>query len=294
MITVMRDEVLVERYRALLFEVSEAIATHRDLTALFRDLARRLPAVVPFEFIALFLHDPDRNVMRIHTLGNADADSIPPGMEIPVNGSFSGGVFTTQQPVVIARPEEAEGFPTALSLMRQIGIASFCMLPLTTTLRRLGAIGFGSSKTDAFDKSEVEFLRHVAMPVAVAVDNVLHDESERGAQIALTRERDQLGLLLEVSESIAAHRDLNKLFHDLAQRLPRIVPFDYINLVLHDPARDVMRLHLLAVPEESTIKPGLEFAVDESPGGAGLEDPADPSQSATSRRMIDFPSCTRC
>ena len=118
MITDMRDELLVERYRTLLFEVSEAIATHRDLTALFRDLARRLPAVVPFEFIALFLHDPDRNVMRIHMLGNADADSIPPGMEIPVDGSFSGRVFTTQQPAIVARPEEAERFPTASSLMQ--------------------------------------------------------------------------------------------------------------------------------------------------------------------------------
>jgi formate hydrogenlyase transcriptional activator len=267
MITDIRDELLVERYRTLLFEVSEAIATHRDLTALFRDLARRLPVVVPFEFIALFLHDPERSVMRIHMLGNADADSIPPGMEIPVDGSFSGKVFTTQQPIVIARREEAERNPTALSLMDGIGIASFCMLPLTTTLRRLGAIGFGSSRPEAFDKSEIEFLKHVATPVAVAVDNVLHEEAERAAQLQLTRERDQLGLLLEVSESIASHRDLNELFQDLAQRLPRIVPFDYINLVLHDPALNVMRLHLLAVPDESTIKPGMEFAVDESPGG---------------------------
>jgi formate hydrogenlyase transcriptional activator len=267
MITDMRDELLVERYRTLLFEVSEAIATHRDLTALFRDLARRLPVVVPFEFIALFLHDTGRNVMRIHMLGNADADSIPPGMEIPVDGSFSGHVFTTQQPVIIGRLEEAERSPIAHSLMQQVGIASFCMLPLTTTLRRLGTIGFGSLRPDAFDSSEVEFLRHVATPVAVAVDNVLHDEAARTAQLQLTRERDQLGLLLEVSESIAAHRDLNDLFRDLAQRLPRIVPFDYINLVLYDAARHVMRLHLLAVPEETTFKPGMEFGVDESPGG---------------------------
>src|SRR5262245_48874898 len=58
----------------LLFEVSEAIAAHGDLTALFRDLARRLPPVVPFEVIALFLHDPEKNVMRVHMLGTAEAD----------------------------------------------------------------------------------------------------------------------------------------------------------------------------------------------------------------------------
>ena len=45
---------------------------------------------------------------------------------------------------------------------------------------------------------------------------------------------DEKSLLLEVSDSIALHRDLGKLFDDLAQRLPRIVPFDYINLVLHE------------------------------------------------------------
>src|SRR5438093_11547747 len=79
--------------------------------------------------------------------------------------------------------------------------------------------------------------------------------------------REQYRTLLEVAEAIAVHRDLDGLFQDLAQRLPRIVPFDFINLVLHDPVRNVMRLHLLVVPEPVTIKPGLELPIDESPGG---------------------------
>ena len=63
------------------------------------------------------------------------------------------------------------------------------------------------------------------------------DESVLDLQDALPLdERDRLRLLAEVSESIASHPDLNELFHDLAQRLPRVVPFDYINLVLHDAA----------------------------------------------------------
>ena len=70
-----------------------------------------------------------------------------------------------------------------------------------------------------------------------------------------------------MSESIASHRDLGELFRDLAQRLPHIVPFDYINVVLHEPARDVMRLWLLVTSQPSTISPGLELPVDESPGG---------------------------
>jgi formate hydrogenlyase transcriptional activator len=65
--------------------------------------------------------------------------------------------------------------------------------------------------------------------------------------------------LLGISEAIAVHRDLNELFHDLAQRLPRIVPFDFINLVLHDPTREVMRLHTLVAPESSTNCPSINL-----------------------------------
>jgi formate hydrogenlyase transcriptional activator len=243
----------------LLIEVSEAVATHRDLTALFRDLARRLPAIVPFEFIALFLHDPEKNVMRVNTLGTSDAESIPPGLELPVDQSYSGLVFTTQRPVTINSLAETR-FPIAASLSKAIGAESFCVLPLTTTVRRIGAMAFGSSSPYAFDESEQEYLTLVTNQVAVAVDNVLHAER-------LSHERDRLQLLVEVSESIASHRNLNDLFHDLAERLPRVVSFDYINLLLHDPARDVMRLNILVAPDASTIRPGQEFPVDSSASG---------------------------
>jgi formate hydrogenlyase transcriptional activator len=251
----------------LLIEVAEAIATHRDLTTLFRDLARRLPVIVPFEFIALFLHDPVKNVMRVDMLGTADADSIPPGLEVPVDGSFSGLVFTTQAPVIVHNRDEASRFSNTVSLMEKIGAESFCMLPLTTTVRRLGAMGIGSSRSRAFDTSDLDYLRLVVTQVAVAVDNVLHAESAAATQTQLSEERDRLRLLLEVSEAITAHRNVTDLFHDLAERLPRVVPFDYINLVMHDPVRDVMRLHVLVAPEDGPIRPGLELPVEGSAAG---------------------------
>ena len=251
----------------LLVQVSEVIATHRDLTALCRELARRIPTLVQFEFIALYLHDAERNVMRVDMLGTAAVESIPRGLEIPVDGSFSGLAFSTQQPIIVNDLHEAARFPVTTSLMQRTGAQSFCMIPLTTTVRRLGAMAFGSSRPRSFDESELEFLQLVVAQVAVAVDNVLHEESARAVQTQLSQERDRLQLLLEVSESIAAHRNLNDLFRDFSERLPRVVPFDYINLLLHDPARHVMRLHILVAPERSTIKPGMEFPVDESASG---------------------------
>ena len=260
------DETRSSEQLRLLIQVSEAIATHRDLPALCRDLAKRLPAIVPFEFISLDLYDPEKNVMRVDMLGTADADSIPPGLEIPFEESYSGLVLRTQQPVIVRSREETLRFPIAHRLMHKIDAQSFCMLPLTTIVRPLGAMAFASRSPRAFDESELEFLQLVAKQVAVAVDNVLHDEKAAAAQTQLSCQRDRLGLLLEVSESIASHHNLNELMRDLAQRLPRVVPFDYINLTLHDPERNAMRVHLLLAPESATIREGFELPMD-SPAG---------------------------
>ena len=96
--------------------------------------------------------------------------------------------------------------------MEVIGVESFCMLPLTTSVRPLGAMAFGSPSAGAFNESVLEFLELVVEQVAVAVDNVLHDQSAAAMQAQLSQERDRLRLLLEVSESIASHRDLDELF----------------------------------------------------------------------------------
>ena len=176
--------------------------------------------------------------MRLHTIqANVPADLVG-GHEGPVEESPAGLVWQTQQPVLVPNLAEERRWPKVTQCMKEDGIDSFCVVPLTTAVRRLGAMGFLSLQKEAYGETDLEFLQQVAKQVAVAVDNVLHHQD-------LTHERDRLRLLLEVSESIASHRDLEELFRDLAQRLPQIVPFDYINAVLHEPARDVMRLWLL-------------------------------------------------
>src|SRR5580700_4040588 len=82
---------------------------------------------------------------------------------------------------------------------------------------------------------------------------------------------DSYQVLLEVAEAIAAHRDLGDLFHDLAGRLHRVVQFDYLNLILHDAKRNVMRLHTLEANRPTKVQPGLETPVEWSAAGHVLE-----------------------
>jgi formate hydrogenlyase transcriptional activator len=252
-------DTLAEQYQTLL-EITDLVSTRQNLEELFQDLAERLPRVVPVNFVALSLHDAERNLMRLHTLqANVPADIIG-GHEEPLDETPTGLVWEQQRPLIVADIAEERRWPKVTGCMQEDGIRSLCIVPLTTALRRLGTIGFASVEKAAYGDKDVDFLGRVATQIAVAVDNVLHHQD-------LLRDRDRLRLLLEVTESIALHRDLDELLRDLAQRLPHVVPFDYINVIMHEPERNVMRLWLLATSEPGTIAPGLELPVDESPGG---------------------------
>jgi formate hydrogenlyase transcriptional activator len=69
--------------------------------------------------------------------------------------------------------------------------------------------------------------------------------------------------LLRVSESIAAHRDLPELFRSLAALLRRLLTFDFIALTLPDPARGVVRLHVLEGSIPTRFQPGFEVPMEE-------------------------------
>jgi formate hydrogenlyase transcriptional activator len=76
--------------------------------------------------------------------------------------------------------------------------------------------------------------------------------------------------LLEVAESIAAHRQLATLFADLSRCLRRLVSFDYINLTLLDAKANVFRLHILQSEHEIVGPPPSDIPFDDSPSGLAL------------------------
>ena len=76
--------------------------------------------------------------------------------------------------------------------------------------------------------------------------------------------------LLEVAESIAAHRQLSTLFADLSRCLRRLVLFDFIGLTLLDPKARVLRLHILQTDLEVVGDTPMETPYDQSPTGEAL------------------------
>src|SRR5688572_25523673 len=251
----------------LLLEVSESIASHRDLNELFYDLAQRLPRIVPFDYINLVLHDPARNVMRLHLLAVPTDSTIKPGMETPVDESPGGLVWKTQRPLVVNDLALEDRFPALMPRLRENGVQSFCVVPLTTALGRLGAMGFGSLQKRSYNDLEIGFMQEVAKQVAVAVDNVLHEESARSARLELARERDRFRLLLEVNNAVVSHLDMDAVFASVSASLQKVIQHDGCSLMLFEPETGQYRCHVLQVSRnESFVEEGRADKSVKSPG----------------------------
>jgi formate hydrogenlyase transcriptional activator len=236
------------QHQALL-EVAEAIAQHRDLGELFHELAERLHRVVNFDYLNLILHDPARNVMRLHILESEMPRKTRLGTEFQVGETPSGWVWETQQPFILDDLEKETPFAALLQTLRENGVKSLCSLPLTTAQRRLGVMSFGRGTAHQHSESEIAFLQQVARQVAVAVDNVLNFEAAQAYQRQLARERDRLRVLLEVNNAVVSKLALHDLLNAISASLRRVIHHEYTSLALYEPATNKMRMLALDFPQ---------------------------------------------
>jgi formate hydrogenlyase transcriptional activator len=72
--------------------------------------------------------------------------------------------------------------------------------------------------------------------------------------------------VLALSRSIAGRSDLGALLAGVAESLGRVVSFDYVGLVLHDPNGDIMQGYILNAPGNPVITT-LQLPVEADPAG---------------------------
>src|SRR5215469_12987307 len=116
------------RYEILL-EVSESIASHRELATLVADLSRALSRIVAFDFIGLTLFDPKERVFRLHVL---ETDTPLQGVvpePLAYEQSPTGFALKTRRPLYVPDVERETRYQPILELLHSNSMESFCLLP---------------------------------------------------------------------------------------------------------------------------------------------------------------------
>src|SRR2546429_8773414 len=142
-----------DNLQRILLDVSHATASHRDLQSLLDELAGLLRRVARFDRLAIVPHDPERDVMRLPTIVSLEP-TFTTDLELPVPESPAGLVWQTQRPLVVPRIDRETRFAEVRRILRAEGMRSFCILPLTTPLRRLGGLPLARPEGDAVSRGD--------------------------------------------------------------------------------------------------------------------------------------------
>ena len=245
----------------VLLDVSRLAASRCDLDGLLGELVVVLQKAFRFDGLAVVLHDPARREMVLRFAGG----SARPGKPIATaqEDDAAGLAWLTQQPIFVPDVERETRFPEIIEVARSYGTRSFCVFPLTSPVRRLGAFGFTSRETDAFHDVDPEFLQQLTDEVALAVDNALHHESAEEAERRLRQEHDRLRTLLEINNALVSNLDPTALFGDIAACLRRVVAHDLTALVIHDAQRNGFRVAAVAFENKEAVREGEFFPMDD-------------------------------
>ena len=244
----------LRRYEALL-AMADVMVRDATLPELFRELADRLHAVVSFDLANFSLHDSQKNVMRIHVFEGMGSSPAPG--EVSIDTSPGGWAWQNQQSLLLPHKRSVGQFEKFLEIMGKKGIRSYCALPMTAARRRLGALGLGSSRADAYREEDLRFLHSVAKLVALTLES---HQMRSDLQDAKDRSR----MLLEVGGKLMSTLDMRKLFPEISALIRKVVPQDYANLMLWDETVQSLRLHALDSPAEGAITGGAVTSIEGS------------------------------
>ena len=200
------------RYRALV-DVAGALTSHSDLADLLRSLRGHLEPIVQFTFLLVWLWDRESDRLTVEFFEPCDS---PGGRVVgraptPAPGTYPGMAVQTGRPDLRCARCSADGpYPSRRAdrvrrpelLRRAAHHRAWHDRNAQLRLARTPRLHARRHRAD----------ERVGALVAVALENARSVETIQEQRAALQRERDQLDLLLDVTNAIVTHLDTRALF----------------------------------------------------------------------------------
>jgi formate hydrogenlyase transcriptional activator len=230
-----------ERHRTLL-EINNALISNLDRDALFRAIAAALRRVLPFDRTAIFLHDPEKDILKLYILESSLPSSyFTVGLELAPADSHVGMVFLRRQALLRSDLERERQYP-AEDLAYGDGVRSYVIVPLIARGTSIGTLAVASTIPSQYDEADADFLQEAANQIALVVENMKAFESITALNARIAAAGERARTLLAVNNAIISNLTRDALFHTVCEALQRVISFDRVALALYETEADVIRL----------------------------------------------------
>jgi len=176
-----------ERAQSLL-AINNAVVLNLTHDALFHAITAALRRVVTFDRCTTFLHDAEKNVLRMTASDSAvPSKRFVPGMELPLDGSHAGWSFVHQRVFFNSDLRLQRTYPGEDVLLEE-GFRALIVVPMVVRGRSIGTLNLGSHRPGEFGEKEAEFLQEAANQVALSIENMREYEEIGRLKAQLERE----------------------------------------------------------------------------------------------------------
>ncbi|MFI5373881.1 MAG: sigma 54-interacting transcriptional regulator [Candidatus Rokuibacteriota bacterium] len=236
-----------------LLEINNALISNLTREDLFHAIATAIGRVIPFDRIAVFLHDPARDVLTLSLLESSlPTTYFSAGLEMRPGESHVGWVFKEQKPL-LRRNLETDRVYQADDWAYADGVRSYIIVPLLVRGRSIGTLAVASTVPDRYAESTAGLLQEAAKQVAFAVENMQAYE-------ALARAEEMLRAIAEGTAAVTG-RDF---FYSLVRHLALALRVRYAFLTECVPGT-AGRVRMLAYWKGDRFADNVEYDVAPTP-----------------------------
>ena len=224
-----------------LLEINNAVISSLTREALFHAIAGALRRIMPFDRTAIFLHDADKDVLRLFILESSlPTTYFAVGMEMPEEESHVGWAFQQQRYLVCRDLSSERRYPMEERAF-QDGVRSYVIVPLVARGRSVGVLAVASTSPGQYSDADAAFLQEAANQIGLAVENMKAYEAittlNREVRAEAARRREVEETLRAVVEGTASMTG-SDFFYSLVQHLASALRVRYAFIAECVPGRD--------------------------------------------------------
>ncbi|NUO08767.1 MAG: PAS domain S-box protein [Candidatus Brocadia sp.] len=156
--------------KEIISNTNKIIATSLDIRKSFSNVCHELKKIIPFDRACLITSNEQGQWFQVFALAKTyHFSEINEGESFPMSGSLLEEIIKTGEPVIVNNTETG-CFWTDKVLYKE-RIHSRLGFPLTYKGKVLGALTFGSEKTNSFSEQCYYYLWQIAPQLAIAIEN---------------------------------------------------------------------------------------------------------------------------
>ncbi len=141
----------------------------QSLLKLLYELVVGMPAMADVQALRVWFCSPENRSVRLQLSMDDIPDKPATGMELPLDDSIARWVWQHQRPLVVAA-EDGSSFPDFARVLLEWGVKYFCAVPLMIANRRIGVLGLASTRREALQSFDLDFVQRGVANLARATE----------------------------------------------------------------------------------------------------------------------------